>query len=102
LFGPGALLVEVSMVVDRDYMLKQPSGPSAPKLFLDTKLVPAAVNMLGAMEVALERASARTGVGTARLLAGVAGLGALGIGVLLFRAGAKPVRPAPPEPDRLP
>lgn len=88
------------MVVSRDYMLKQPSGPSAPKLFLDTKVIPATVNVLGAVEVALDRASTRTGVGTARLLAGAAGLGALGIGVLLSRAGAKPVRRTLPEPDR--
>lgn len=89
------------MVVSRDYMLKQPSGPSAPKLFLDTKVIPATVNVLGAVEVALDRASTRTGVGTARLLAGAAGIGALGVGVLLFRAGAKARSTASAEPDHL-
>jgi hypothetical protein len=74
------------MVVGRDYMLKQPSGPSAPKLFLDTKLVPAAVNALGAAEVALNRASARTGVSSGVLLMGAASLGSLGLYWLLFRS----------------
>jgi hypothetical protein len=68
------------MVVSRDYMLKQPSGPSAPKLFLDTKLVPAAVNILGDAEVALNRASLRTG-----LILGVAGLGSVGLCWMLLR-----------------
>jgi hypothetical protein len=75
------------MVVGRDYMLKKPTGPSAPKLFLDTKLVPAAVNVLGATEVALNRASARTGLSSGMLLAGVAGVGSLGLYWLLFRSG---------------
>ncbi|HEX8415189.1 MAG TPA: hypothetical protein VF637_15100 [Sphingomicrobium sp.] len=72
------------MVVSRDYMLKQPSGPSAPKLFLDTKLVPAAVNILGDSEVALNRASLRTGL-SAGLILGIAGLGSVGLCWLLLR-----------------
>jgi hypothetical protein len=73
------------MVVSRDYMLKQPSGPSAPKLFLDTKLVPAAVNILGDAEVALNRASLRTGLSTRVILGGIAGLGSAGLCWLLLR-----------------
>jgi hypothetical protein len=73
------------MVVTRDYMLKQRSGPSAPKLFLDTKLVPAAVNTLGAAEVALNRASVRTGLSGRVILGSVAALGSAGLGWLLLR-----------------
>lgn len=58
------------MTVSRDYLMKQPSGPSAPKLFLDTRVVPRAVNIAGAMEVALDRAATRTGLRPAVLLAG--------------------------------
>ena len=67
------------MVVGRDYMLKKPSGPSAPKLFLDTKVVPAAVNLLGSMEVALDRASARTGLRPRVLLAGSLGVASIAL-----------------------
>jgi hypothetical protein len=76
------------MVVGRDYMLKKPSGPSAPKLFLDTKLVPAAVNMLGAAEVALDRLSVRTGLSPRTIVAGAAGLGSFGFYRLLSRWGS--------------
>ena len=82
------------MVVGREYMLKQPDGPSAPKLFLDTKVVPAVVNVLGSAEVALNRASARTGVGSGVLLAGAAGLGSLGLYWLLARGTGKSALPA--------
>jgi hypothetical protein len=77
------------MVVTRDYMLKQRSGPSAPKLFLDTKVVPAAVNMLGGAEVALNRASARTGLNGRVILGGVAVLGSAGLCWLLARQRAR-------------
>lgn len=50
------------MLIDRDYLLEKPSGPSAPKLFFDQKVVPLAVNMAGAVEVALVRAAERSGV----------------------------------------
>ena len=73
------------MVVGRDYMLKKSTGPSAPKLFLDTKVVPAAVNVLGGVEVALERTSARTGVNPGIILAGVTGVGLFGLYRLLFQ-----------------
>ena len=62
------------MLVDRDYMLKKSSGPSSPKLFLDTKVIPLAVNAAGWIEVALDRASRRSGVRPAVILAGTAGL----------------------------
>jgi hypothetical protein len=65
--------MEASVTVGRDYMLKKPGGPSAPKLFLDTQVVPLAVNLAGRLEVALDRASARTGVRPSVILAGVTG-----------------------------
>jgi len=86
------------MVVGRNYLLKKPTGPSTPKLFLDTKLVPAAVNVLGAAEVALNRASVRTGVSSGMLLAGAASLGSLGLYWLLFRPGARAAQSARRKP----
>ena len=62
------------MVVGRDYMLKKTTGPSAPKLFLDTQVVPLAVNVAGGVEVALEGLSRRTGIRPSVILAGLAGL----------------------------
>lgn len=73
------------MLIDRDYLLKKPSGPSAPKLFLDTQILPMAVNALGRVEVALSRASARTGIRSAIIMAGVAGVVSLGLVQLLTR-----------------
>ena len=61
------------MIIGRDYLLKKQAGPSRPKLFLDTRVVPWAVNLAGGLEVALDRASSRTGVRPAVILAGVAG-----------------------------
>jgi hypothetical protein len=83
------------MVVGRDYMLKKSRGPSAPKLFLDTKLVPAAVNVLGSVEVALDRASARTGVRSATLLAGAAVIGSAGLFWLLIRMTSRTAQRVP-------
>jgi hypothetical protein len=71
--------MEVCMPVDRDYMLKKPAGPSPPKLFLDTQVVPAAVNALGRMEVALNRTAAQTGVRPAVILAAATGVLAFGL-----------------------
>jgi hypothetical protein len=85
------------MVVGRDYMLKESTGPSAPKLFLDTKVVPAAVNLLGGLEVALDRTSARTGLSVRTLLAGAAGVGSVSLYWLLTRARARPGEPALPD-----
>ena len=84
------------MVVGRDYMLEQRPGPWAPKLFLDTKVVPAAVNLLGSAEVALDRASARTGLRPRWLLAVAVGLGSFGLYRLLSSNAARgaPAHPA--------
>lgn len=68
-------------MIGRDYMLKKPAGPSAPKLFLDTRVVPLAVNAAGRLEEALDRASVRTGVRPSVILAGVAGA----VSFVLFR-----------------
>lgn len=73
------------MAVGRDYLLKKPSGPSGPKLFLDTQVVPLAANIAGSLEVALDRAAARTGVRPALILAGATGLIGLGLIRLLTR-----------------
>lgn len=76
------------MLIDRDYLLKEPSGPSAPKLFLDTRILPLAVNALGRVEVALSSASARTGIRPAVILAGVAGVLSIALVQLLTRRNA--------------
>ncbi|MEE7494658.1 hypothetical protein [Methylobacterium oryzae] len=73
------------MAVGRDYLLKKPSGPSGLKLFLDTQVVPLAANIAGSLEVALDRAAARTGVRPALILAGATGLIGLGLIRLLTR-----------------
>ena len=61
------------MAVGRDYLLEKPRGPSAPKLFLDTKVVPLIVNVASGLEVALDRAAARSGLRPAVIVAGVTG-----------------------------
>ncbi len=43
------------MLIDRDYMLEKPSGPSTSKLFLDQTVVPALANTAGAVEGGVER-----------------------------------------------
>lgn len=50
------------MLVDRDYILEKPRGPSVPKKFFDQRVVPLAVDASGALEVALVRAADRSGV----------------------------------------
>jgi hypothetical protein len=64
------------MTVGRDYLMKQPSRPSAPKVFLDTRVIPSAVNAAGSLEVALDRVAVRTGLRPVVILTGsaVAGL----------------------------
>ena len=62
------------MVIGRDYMLKKPAGPSAPKRFLDTRVVPRVVNMAGAAEVALDAAAVRAGIRPSVIVVGVAGM----------------------------
>lgn len=61
------------MTVGRNYMLHKGSGPSAPKFFLDTQVVPRLVDAAGGAEVALDRAARATGVRPSLLLAGAAG-----------------------------
>jgi threonine dehydrogenase-like Zn-dependent dehydrogenase len=78
------------LVIGRDYLLKKPSGPSAPKLFLDTQVVPLVANIAGGLEVALDRAAVRTGIRPAVIVAGATGL--IGFGLIrLFthRAAAR-------------
>ena len=50
------------MTIGRDYLLRKPAKPSRPQLVLDAQIVPLAVNVAGSLEVALDRASVRTGV----------------------------------------
>ena len=76
------------MIIGRDYLLKKPSGPSEPKLFLDTKLVPLVVNMAGRLEVALDRVSIRTGLRPAVVLTGLAGLASMVLLGMVRRAKA--------------
>jgi hypothetical protein len=87
------MIVEVSVAVGRDYMLKKPAGPSAPKLFLDTKVVPTVVNFLGSAEVTLDRLSLRTGVRPGVILAGAAAFGTVGIYWLVFGSSAEKTQP---------
>ncbi|GGB19552.1 hypothetical protein GCM10011380_06400 [Sphingomonas metalli] len=70
------------MTVGRDYMLRKGGGPSAPKLFLDTKVVPRLVDVAGGAEVALDRAARATGVRPSLLLAGtMSGLAVAVVGI---------------------
>ena len=78
------------MIIGRDYMLRKPQGPSAPKVFFDTRVIPLAVNAVGALEVALDRAARRTGVRPAVILAGLIGAGSLLAFVLAQQAGRRP------------
>lgn len=64
------MLMEVSLGVSREYLLKKPSGPSAPKLFFDMQVVPAVVNAAGSLEVALDGTARRLGLRPSALLAG--------------------------------
>jgi hypothetical protein len=73
------------MTVGRDYLLNKPSPPSAPKLFLDHQIVPRVVNAAGAVEVALDRASVRTGIRPAAIVAG--GVGLLSLTAFYFLRG---------------
>ncbi|WP_200940940.1 hypothetical protein [Methylobacterium sp. Leaf113] len=63
-------------MITQDYLLKKPARPSVPKMFLDTQIVPVAVNAAGAFEVALDRTARRLGVRPVVIVAvGLAGLG---------------------------
>ena len=39
------------MMIGREYLLKHSTGPSGPKLFLDTQVVPFAANIAGSLFV---------------------------------------------------
>ena len=67
------------MTVGRDYMLRKDRGPSAPKFFLDTQIVPRLVNSAGGAEVMLDRVARLTRVRPSLLLAGAAGALTLGV-----------------------
>ena len=56
------------MIIGRDYLLEKPPGPSAPKQFLDQRVVPLAVNMASTLEFALDNAARRTGLRPAVIL----------------------------------
>jgi len=73
------------MTVGRDYMLKKTTGPSAPKFFIDTQIVPRLVNAVGRGEVLLDRSAVRLGVRPSILVAGAAG--ALALLILGTRRG---------------
>lgn len=84
------MLMEVNLVVGREYLLKKPSGPSSPKLFFDTQVVPAAVNVAGSFEVALDGAARRIGVRPSVMLAGGAAL--LSLAILAVRPPRRAAR----------
>ena len=73
------------MTVGRHYLLRKPVGPSAPKLFFDTRIVPLATNIAGSLELLLDRAARRTGVRPVLILAGGAGFASFVLYRLLRR-----------------
>jgi hypothetical protein len=60
-------------VVDKSYMLEKPPAPGPGKRFLNTVVLPFAIDLAGSGEVALQRLSERSGIRSAVLVAGVAG-----------------------------
>ena len=64
-------------MVGRDYMLKKGAGPSAPKVFLDQKVVPAAIDAAGAVEGVLELLAVRVRRTPVAALAAALGAGTL-------------------------
>lgn len=81
------------MTIGRDYLMKQPSRPSAPKLFLDTRIIPAAVNVAGSLEVALDRAAMRTRLRPVVILTGGVVAGAFAALSLWRKRSATPANP---------
>jgi hypothetical protein len=69
-------------MIDRSYMLEKPAGPSPAKRYLDQIVVPFAMDVAGAGEVAVQNLSQRTGVRPAVLVGGMAG----GVALLLVLA----------------
>lgn len=76
-------------MVDKSYMLEKPPGPSPAKRYLDQVVVPFAMDLAGAGEVAVQNLSQRTGVRPAVLVGGMAGGVALLV-VLAVRRGRRP------------
>jgi hypothetical protein len=74
------------MTVGRDYMLEKPPGPSLPKWFIDTRIIPIGVNIAGSLEVALDRAAARTGLRPSVILVGAVGLACVGLAGAMRRS----------------
>ena len=64
-------------MIDRDYLLKKGAGPSAPKLFLDQKVIPMAIDAAGAVEGVLERVAVRVRRRPVSALAAALGTGTL-------------------------
>ena len=64
-------------MVGRDYMLKKGAGPSAPKVFLDQKMLPVAINAAGAVEGVLEKLAVRVRRKPVVALAAALGTGTL-------------------------
>ncbi len=64
-------------MVSRDYLLKKGAGPSAPKLFLDQTIIPAAIDAAGAVEGVLERVAVRVRRMPVAALAAALGTGTL-------------------------
>jgi hypothetical protein len=81
------------MTVGRDYLMKQPSRPSVPKLFLNTRIIPRAVNSAGSLEVALDRAAVRTGLRPAVILTSGAVAGILAVVSLWHKRSPAPASP---------
>ena len=64
-------------MVGRDYMLKKGAGPSAPKVFLDQKVVPVMIDAAGSVEGVLERVAVRVRRMPVAALAAALGTGTL-------------------------
>ena len=64
-------------MVGRDYLLKKGAGPSAPKLFLDQKVIPQAIDAAGAVESLVERVAVRVRRMPVTALAAAIGTGTL-------------------------
>ena len=76
-------------MIDRAYMVEKPARPSAAKRYLDQVVVPFAIDMAGAGEVAVQNLSQRTGVRPAVLVGGMAG-GIVLLVALAVRRGRRP------------
>lgn len=69
-------------MIDRAYMLEKPDGPGPAKRYLDQVVIPFAMDVAGAGEVAVQRLSRRTGLRPAVVAGGLAG----GLALLLVIA----------------